>query len=101
MSKVSRKRSMELLANAETVRVVRFEKRGARQFDYEDVAISPRISGWRKIERVTGSYIVFEGGSHLHPDTTQGITLERGLLVFDFGLTRITYETALEGLGQR
>jgi hypothetical protein len=96
MSKVSRKRAIELLGNAETVRVVRFEKRGAHQFDYEDVAISPRISGWREIERVTRSAVQFEGGSWIHPNTTEGITLENGLLALDFGLTRLTYE-----MGQR
>ena len=96
MSTVSKAKSMELITRAGGGRIIRFEKRGGSHLDYEDTPVPARISEWRAVERVTTRYLVFTGGSHLHPSTAEAITLEGGLLSFDFGLTRITYELTEE-----
>ena len=95
--KVSKVGSKRLIQDAGGARIVRFEKRGGSQFDYEDTGVPARIAGWRPVDRVTTSYLVFEGGSQLHPNTAESIEGHGDTLAFDFGLTRITYTLKNEG----
>jgi hypothetical protein len=92
MMTISRKGTLDRFREIGGARVTRMWERGTWADEWEEKPVPQRMAGWRTVERVSTTYVVFDTGSHLHPYTADGITTHGNTLTVAYPFIRIEYD---------